>query len=202
MGRITAKLTSPHQTYTEGGNLLECSPVRVGGNLYMGSVTRTTTKISFSLFCCYVHRKTVSTSALPLWSSGMWFSSEWVSTQLLYSVPPEWSQTTSPPRIGSRGHPSHKHSYYNQPRKQLSQQFLRGGRERIHLFVFCQKCKISINASLFFLTLCSMRLFKQRDFFRSPDLVLHSGLVHPVQVLCFMLKLSSIQQPKGSFIFT
>lgn len=75
-------------------------------------------------------------------------SSERGST-LLYSVSPERSQTTHLPGVRSRGHPSHQHSYYNQPLKVLSQQFLRKGHVRIYpLFVFWQKCEVSINAEV------------------------------------------------------
>lgn len=106
--------------------------VSAGVLLYLRRITKITDilPLLFALMCT---QHDIVHFSFTCWSG---FSSEGVSAQLPYAVSPERSQSTSLPGIGSRGHPSHKHSYHNHPHKQLSQRFLSSGHERIHLFVF------------------------------------------------------------------
>jgi len=134
--------------------------------------------VHFTIVSC-----TCSTASAA--SAAVCISSEWVSSRL-YSVSPERSQTKPKPGIGSRGHPSHEHSYYNQTRKMLSQPFLRKGHVRIYpLFVFWQKMRGKLKCFTFPWGWTGdprrMHLVMQMDSFQSWDLQQTKALSIPSQ---------------------
>lgn len=146
--KITAKLVSPPQTWTEEElqRATEFVPTsswdRERGN-FTSEVLLRLLLFSADMHMLLTMLSISEPSAGParLCAELQQFvcvSSEWVSARL-YSVSPERRQATPLTEIGSRGHPSHKHGYYNQPRKALSQQFWEKGMWESILYLCCNK---------------------------------------------------------------